>query len=132
MPTTWNVLGASVLGAAHSRSKKPNQDAIKWVPVSPAPGAPLVLAVADGHGSERFFRSADGALFAVEVTLQELQHFAQECQNLTEPPQLEKQIKSLPGSIVHQWRARVKEHWRQHTFTAEESRWLQDEKNKSV
>ena len=132
MPTTWNILGESVLGASHSSSKKPNQDAIGWAPKAPTSSAPLVMALADGHGSERFFRSADGARFAVEVTLQELHRFARESQRLTDQQQLERQIKSLLASITRQWRERVLAHWTQHVWTPEESRWVQYEKNKTV
>lgn len=132
MPTTWKILGETVLGASHSSSGKPNQDAIGWEPKAPTSSAPLVMALADGHGSERFFRSADGARFAVEVTLQELHRFARESQRLTDQQQLERQIKALLASITRQWRERVLDHWVQHDLTREENLWLKNPKNTSV
>lgn len=63
---TWRVIGASVCGATHLRAHRPNQDAIRWAPEHGA-GSPLMVAVADGHGSGKSFRSAIGAMLAVEA-----------------------------------------------------------------
>jgi hypothetical protein len=50
----------------HVRHGVPNQDAINWSPrEGSAPAA--VMAVADGHGSNRCFRSKTGAAIAVSV-----------------------------------------------------------------
>ena len=63
---TWRATGASVQGALHVRHGVPNQDAINWSPrEGSAPAA--VMAVADGHGSNRCFRSKTGAAIAVAV-----------------------------------------------------------------
>ena len=40
-------------------------------------GLPLVLAISDGHGSEKYFRSDQGAKFAVTLAVEELTQFAQ-------------------------------------------------------
>jgi len=64
----WLVIGKSVTGATHIRHGKPCQDAILWQEVNNA----MVLAVADGHGSERSPYSDKGARFAVEVAVQVL------------------------------------------------------------
>jgi serine/threonine protein phosphatase PrpC len=67
-PVTWHVLGASVRGSSHERSGLPNQDALaSWPPDACAP--PLVMAVADGHGSAKSFRSDVGARFAVDTSV---------------------------------------------------------------
>jgi hypothetical protein len=63
---TWTVVGASVRGAAHARSGLPNQDAIAWTCVD---GELTVLALSDGHGSAKYFRSDVGARLAVDVAL---------------------------------------------------------------
>jgi serine/threonine protein phosphatase PrpC len=64
----WRVLGCSVRGVSHERAGLPNQDALAWTPRDPA-GLPLALAVADGHGSPRCFRSDLGARLAVDSAL---------------------------------------------------------------
>lgn len=58
----WIALGDSVRGASHRRNGLPNQDALKL-----RPQPPCLLALADGHGSARSFRSDRGARFAVEL-----------------------------------------------------------------
>ena len=60
---TWQVITGSARGAAHRVSGLPNQDAVAS---QDGPGA-VVVAVADGHGHIRHFRSADGAALAVDV-----------------------------------------------------------------
>jgi hypothetical protein len=103
----WRVIGHSVRGAAHVRVDLPNQDAICWLPES-GTGLPLVLAVSDGHGSARCFRSDVGARLAVETATQVTQEFLE---NLPESLNLSA-IKrwaeeNLPRAIVHRWRDRV-------------------------
>ncbi|MFM7713741.1 MAG: protein phosphatase 2C domain-containing protein, partial [Microcystis sp.] len=58
----WRCIGESVKGASHVRSGLPNQDAIRWFPESGI-GLPLILAVSDGHGSAKSFRSDRGSRF---------------------------------------------------------------------
>jgi len=64
----WKIIGKSVRGASHERSGLPNQDAIDWFPNS-GQWLPLVLALSDGHGSRKCFRSDRGARFAVSAAL---------------------------------------------------------------
>jgi serine/threonine protein phosphatase PrpC len=64
----WLVGGASVRGAAHIRSGRPNQDAVRWLPEA-GDGARVVGAVADGHGGAPHFRSDQGARIAVDRTV---------------------------------------------------------------
>jgi len=61
--TTWQVITGSARGATHRASGLPNQDAVAS---QHGPGG-VVVAVADGHGHIRHFRSADGAALAVDV-----------------------------------------------------------------
>jgi protein phosphatase 2C-like protein len=60
---TWQVITGSARGATHRASGLPNQDAVAS---QHGPGG-VVVAVADGHGHIRHFRSADGAALAVDV-----------------------------------------------------------------
>jgi len=61
---TWQVITGSTRGAAHRTSGLPNQDAVAN---QDGPGGAVVVAIADGHGHIRHFRSAEGAGLAVEV-----------------------------------------------------------------
>lgn len=62
----WLAFGASVRGATHAQRDLPNQDALAWAPPD-GHGPPLVLALADGHGEARSFRSHHGARLAVQA-----------------------------------------------------------------
>src|SRR5690242_8472149 len=62
---SWQVIGCSVRGPSHERSGLPNQDAIGWSEDSTT----TVLAVADGHGSAKCFRSDVGSRLAVDAAL---------------------------------------------------------------
>ena len=63
----WRVINASVRGSAHQRSGLPNQDAVDFGS-SPKSDAPMtVLAVSDGHGGGRHFRSQVGSALAVRA-----------------------------------------------------------------
>ncbi|WP_157633633.1 PP2C family serine/threonine-protein phosphatase [Thioflavicoccus mobilis] len=114
-PTRWRTGTASVRGAAHRRNGMPNQDAVR---ATRCPDhTPLILALADGHGSARCFRSHCGARLAVGVA-----HLARS--QLHEPVGLS-QVKrwaeeQLPRELVRQWRRRVERHLAREPFTANE------------
>ncbi len=74
MSLRWTALSASVEGAAHKRVGHGNQDAVRLKNPSGADDI-LVLAVADGHGSTRSFRSERGSALAAECALRELSRF---------------------------------------------------------
>ena len=59
----YSVIGASIRGASHKRSRKPNQDSFKIIQEPDV----LILAAADGHGSESSPYSKSGSLIAVNA-----------------------------------------------------------------
>jgi hypothetical protein len=61
---TWHVVTGSARGAAHKASGRPNQDAVAR---EDGPDGAVTVAIADGHGHARHFRSADGSALAVVV-----------------------------------------------------------------
>lgn len=63
--TIWRATGASVQGNYHQQIGLPNQDAFG----SSAVEGEVTIAVADGHGSARCYRSDRGSAFAVEAAL---------------------------------------------------------------
>ena len=70
----WRVIGESVIGASHIRNGLPNQDAIGLWEVAPRRN-PIAIAIADGHGSKKCFRSDTGASLAVREAIEAIQEF---------------------------------------------------------
>ncbi len=66
-PGAWLVLTVTERGAAHHAMGLPNQDAVRAFENGPRS---VVVAVADGHGHHRHFRSARGSQLAVAVACQ--------------------------------------------------------------
>jgi hypothetical protein len=66
----WQVHAASAIGASHVRDGSPNQDSAGHrLATRPDGSAVLAVAVADGHGDGRHFRSARGSTMAVAAGL---------------------------------------------------------------
>jgi len=74
MSLRWTALSASVQGASHEHRGQGNQDAVRLKNPSGAEDV-LILAIADGHGSARSFRSDRGSALAAECALRELRRF---------------------------------------------------------
>jgi serine/threonine protein phosphatase PrpC len=70
----WTALSATTRGASHERTGQGNQDAVRLQNPSRTEDI-LLLAVADGHGSTRSFRSDRGSAMAAECALRELRRF---------------------------------------------------------
>lgn len=115
----WRIVGRSVRGATHERVGVPNQDAIHWL--SESGGLPLVLAVADGHGSRKSFRSETGARLAVETAAQVISDFLLG-QTQTEPLSVAKRAAEewLPAALVRAWLAAVTSHLSAHPLSPDE------------
>jgi len=120
-PTDWFVSGASVIGAAHVARGAPCQDA--FLLVEPAgSGDPAVVAVADGHGARRHFRSAAGARFAVEVASQAALRHAAALAAMTRPADVQAAVRSeLTPEIVRDWRESVARDVENDPFSPEET-----------
>jgi hypothetical protein len=116
----WLVVGHSVRGATHERAGTPNQDAIHWLPESSA-GLPVILAVADGHGSHKSFRSETGARLAVETAAQVISDFLHG-QTQTESLSMTKRAAEewLPTALVRRWLEAVSTHLAAHPLSANE------------
>ena len=125
-PARWLAEGCSVRGASHERNGKPNQDHL--VRRSLTEGG-AVIAVADGHGSAKYFRSEVGSKLAVEVALDLITEMMEgvTCNN-TPLDKVTTNVKDvLPRKIVEEWRRRVKEHWNSHeSLTDAEAEMLKD------
>jgi serine/threonine protein phosphatase PrpC len=111
----WRGIGASVKGASHEQKGLENQDHIRWHDEGPGQ-LPLILAIADGHGGDKYFRSAAGSRLATEIAIHELRQLA--TQSEPRPEEADKfnlsTIKRfaeerLPQSLVQAWEKAVKE-----------------------
>ena len=124
----WVILGSSVQGASHKRAGVPNQDAIFAEPridVAPAMAVaspPLILAVSDGHGSPRSFRSATGAHAAVQIAVERTREFIDhfQAENLSREAIRDATRNRLPAEIVRSWKREVQEHFNNNPFDQEE------------
>ena len=104
----WRCIGESVKGASHVRSGLPNQDAIRWFPESGI-GLPLILAVSDGHGSAKSFRSDRGSRFAVETAIKVIQEFflSSQSSDINFSALKDAAQRLLPPRLVNEWRKAV-------------------------
>ncbi len=113
--TPWRTLTASVRGAAHQRSGLPNQDAARVSRCGE--GRPLILALADGHGSVRCVRSRRGARLAVAVA-HLIRGQIDDLTNLSRTKRWAEQ--QLPLELVRHWTGRVERLVARQPFTEEE------------
>src|SRR6266700_2232243 len=101
---TWQVITGSARGAAHRASGLPNQDAVAS---QDGPGG-VVVAIADGHGHIRHFRSADGAALAVEVACRVAGEAATGlAADTTGDKEAERAGQELARAVVSDWRSAV-------------------------
>jgi protein phosphatase 2C-like protein len=122
----WKVIGASTRGASHLRSGLPNQDACDhWLAAN---RNAAILAVSDGHGSSRHFRSQTGSKLAVEAAIRLLREFmGQQGSHFPEEPA----VRDLPRRIVERWLANVATHFAENPFTEAELKHLTEEDSRA-
>jgi hypothetical protein len=114
----WLALTASQLGAAHRTTGLPNQDAVAARQVRPDV---LVVAVADGHGHRRHFRSARGAQLAVTVACEAAQELAARLDRYQTAAPIESEaLGTLVPAITGEWRDAVREDVAADPFTPRE------------
>lgn len=119
----WQVIGQTVRGASHERVGAPNQDAIHWLPQSPA--LPLVLTLADGHGSSKYFRSETGARLAVETGAQVIYDFLINHAGADNLSVIKRTAEEwLPGALVRAWLEAVDSHIKAHPLSEVELKQL--------
>jgi serine/threonine protein phosphatase PrpC len=112
----WGILGHSQKGSSHVRQDLTNQDAIEHdLAADGAP--PVILAVADGHGSPKSFRSHMGARLAVETAVEVCREFLDSMKG-ADPSAVKAQAElRVPPRIFQRWRQRVEEDFGQNPFT---------------
>jgi Protein phosphatase 2C len=114
----WHAVVGSARGAAHQVRGLPNQDAAAWQDV---PGSGIVVAIADGHGHARHFRSAEGSALAVGVACREAARLAAvAAQELPTVTAARAAARDLTLVIVADWRAAVAGRLAGAPYTAQE------------
>jgi serine/threonine protein phosphatase PrpC len=103
---TWGVICKSVRGALHIKKGIQNQDAFDSKVYNE--GTLLMVAVADGHGDSRCFRSAIGSSIAVRVAIDSLEKVAQYCAEAPNLSLLKRNIESGFAKKLHtMWKEEV-------------------------
>jgi len=117
MSLRWTALSASVQGAFHERGGLGNQDAVRLKNPSGADDV-LLLAVADGHGSTRSFRSDRGSAMAAECAVRELRRFIRRLGPDAPLCRVRNQAKTRwPEALVTAWKSAVRADLAAHPFT---------------
>jgi serine/threonine protein phosphatase PrpC len=108
MVGNWQLISTSVIGASHLLKGKPNQDAIRHY--QGAGDSLTVMAVADGHGGEKYTHSDFGAKFAVKAAITVLKETFknQEDFSLSQIKRLSEE--DIPKAIVRSWQEKVDEY----------------------
>lgn len=117
---------ATERGASHDALGLPNQDAVEACEIDGGAG----VAVADGHGHSRHFRSGNGARLAVTAASEAVREQSSWLAALTAAGQLESEIgQILVPAVVDRWRAAVRADVAARPFTAAEqaSAWPGDD-----
>jgi len=122
----WQVHAASAIGAWHVRDGRPNEDAVAHELSLPPDGpALLVVAVADGHGDSRHFRSERGAKMAVAAGISAMQDWSANISGSPAGIKLSAHRGLVPG-ILARWNAAVAADLTEDKFTEAERVLLSD------
>ena len=116
----WEILGATIRGTSHVGTDLPNQDAIAWRPES-RKGQAVLLAVADGHGSPKSFRSDTGSRLAVETALEIFQEFLDSQADPLDMSACNCAVdEQLPVMIERRWKEAVTRHLEEYPLLVRE------------
>jgi len=116
----WHVSAGNARGAVHRSAGRANQDSVAHRAGTTRSGE-TAIAVADGHGHSRHFRSATGSALAVTVGCRVGSRLAASLAGPVGSRRVEAAVRSeLPQTVVREWRAAVAEHLTAHPYTADE------------
>lgn len=122
-PISWKTAHASVRGSSHVRSGLPNQDsaACSVVEGDGARSTTAVVAVSDGHGGARHFRSQVGSALAVNISINVVRQFLTQFDGSAGAASLtQAHIDALQQTLVADWTQAVLSDFASNPFTAEE------------
>jgi hypothetical protein len=112
----WTALSASVRGASHEKNGQSNQDAVRLKNPS-GRDETLLVAIADGHGSTRSFRSHQGSAMAAECALKELTKFIRHLDGAPLSKVRNWARTRWPRALIAAWKATVRADLRANPFT---------------
>jgi hypothetical protein len=116
MSLIWTALSATVQGHFHERNGLKNQDAVRLKNPGGA-DEPLFVAVADGHGNSRSFRSDRGSALAAECAVRVLQHLIRKHRHAP-LSSIRRQAKiRWMRALLDAWRAAVRADLMAHPFS---------------
>ena len=107
-------------GFSHIEKNKPCQDASGYEVGSHY----AIVAVSDGHGGDKYFRSAVGSTLAVSVTLRCLKEFLTEHWGRlidTSERQRDELLKNLERYIITQWRTEIEKDFQKNPLSEYEA-----------
>ena len=117
MSLRWKALSASVRGASHELNGYENQDAVRLKNPSGVDDV-MLLAVADGHGSARSFRSDIGSGLAAECALRELGKFIKRLGPDAPLSVVRRHAQTRwPKALLAAWKKSVREHLTANPFS---------------
>jgi protein phosphatase 2C-like protein len=118
-PRPWRAIVGTARGAAHVARGLDNQDSVESQMIDAAGGT--VVAVADGHGHDRHFRSATGSRLATRSACAVIAELVGENAGVPWTAELAGTLCGrLPQAIVDEWRAGVAGDIGAHPYTADE------------
>ncbi|HEY0933167.1 MAG TPA: protein phosphatase 2C domain-containing protein [Trebonia sp.] len=117
-PAAWQVITGTARGITHVARYLPNQDSVESRVLAPARG--VVVAVADGHGAARHFRSSTGSLLAVRTACTVAAELAAEAGPTWTAEVAGGLRDQLPAVLVARWRELVARHLAAHPYAPSE------------
>ena len=120
-PRPWVVFAESTRGSTHEALGLPNQDSFLTAEMDVGRDVALVVAVADGHGNRRHFRSGSGSRFAVEAAYQSVEAASERIG----PRRSSAEIESVAAdeiipAILERWRSTVADDVASEPFSEDE------------
>jgi len=113
-PDEWKMCVHSIPGAMHLRRGLPNQDAA----LTPErEHGPLMVALADGHGSRRSHRSAEGSRLGCAAAIATQRDLLATATEDNWKQAARAAARKLPAALVKRWRDRVLRHLEQNPLT---------------
>jgi hypothetical protein len=117
----WTGFKAIVRGESHKEKDLPCQDAVSYTPYKNGG----IIACADGHGSEKHFRSDAGSSYAVKIAQKAIYDFSQlqreaesaehdSAKRFAGREMRREQLRQLERYIITRWRGTVLKHYAAH------------------
>lgn len=129
---TWQTICCSVRGSSHIRGGLPNQDCV-GTDENLSDGY-IAVAVSDGHGSAKTFRSDRGSKFAVREALKVLKQVVQSLprENGLSSKLIKLAIQEFPQVLIKNWRDSVWSDYASDPFTELELSTLSEKESESA